>query len=201
MNKELNEEIQSRIGADLESLLPAEFLLDETHPANQSFMQNLRSIDGAIRAASHGVKPQIIRTAQLAYKGFKNAAIAEEVGVAPSTVASYKKTEEFHRIIALLVHREQFSSAPTQEMKENLLWEIAINSKKTSPGTSVSAVEALNRMEQARNDRADRLKGLLGAPTTVIINPDLMPKTSLDELPTPPTQDAPIDAEFTEADE
>ncbi len=183
MDKELIEKIETKIGTDIESLLPPEFLLDETHPANQQFFKTVRSIDAQIRGLSYGVKAQEIQTAMRSYRGETAKEIAKALKLSVHTIRKYKNTETFAKLISLYAYREQFSQSPTQEMKENLLWTIANECKTHTPSASIAAIRELNNMENSRNERVDRLKGLMGGQTTVIINPDTMPRTSLDSLP------------------
>ena len=194
MNKLLVSEIENHIGTDIDSLLPAEFLLDETHPNNQSFFQTLKKIDAEVRGLTYGLNGKEIQTSIMAYRGDTPKEIASALRVNIQTVYKWRKKEVFKKLIALYAYREQFSATPTQAMKENLLWELANKNKRINPSVSVAAVRELNNMETTRHDREDRLKGLMGTQTSIIINPQTMPKTALDQLPTT------VEGTFTEAD-
>lgn len=193
MNKSLVSEIENHIGADIDSLLPTEFLLDETHPNNQSFLQTLKKIDAEIRGLTYGLTGKEIQSSIMAYRGDSPAEIAAAIKITRQTVYKWRKKTVFKKLIALYAYREQFSATPTQAMKENLLWEVANKNKNMNPSVAVAAVRELNNMETVRHEREDRLKGLMGTQTSIIINPQTMPKTALDQLPTT------VEGEFTEA--
>ena len=143
MKKELIAEIENHIGADIDSLLPPEFLLDETHPNNQSYLKTLKSIDSEIRGVSFGVKAQEIQTSLMAYRGDTTKEIAKNLNMSPATIGVYKRKDTFKKLIALYAYREQFSATPTQAMKENLLWEVANKNKARNPSVTVAAVREL----------------------------------------------------------
>ena len=122
MNKLLVSEIENHIGTDIDSLLPAEFLLDETHPNNQSFFQTLKKIDAEVRGLTYGLNGKEIQTSIMAYRGDTPKEIASALRVNIQTVYKWRKKEVFKKLIALYAYpRTVFSHTnPSHERKPAL---------------------------------------------------------------------------------
>ena len=147
---------------------------DQYHPRSDQYLQAIHRIQKAIVQQTTKLPPVQVRIAKLHHKGECNAAIAREVGRAAATVAKTLELEGVQILVTLLQHYQVAVDGPQEAVRRAMLWRIAVDNEIPSPKTAISAVVELNRMAGVGQANA------APAQTTIIINQEAMPRTTLD---------------------
>jgi hypothetical protein len=160
------------------NLLPADLVIDRYHPEGDAYMQNLRSVQQAVVAASGRLTPAQVRAAKLRHTGDDYTSIAKKIGKAPATVSKWLKHPDAVRLLTLLRHYASTLGGARVEQRKHMLWRIAVDAETDDPRTAIQALAEINRMDM--NTHAIE-SGTAGSTTVnVVINQDQLPRTTLD---------------------
>ena len=165
---------------------------DELSPLNDKFHQDKRWIEKSLKAAAARLSPIQRETARLYQMGQKTVKIAETLQIAPQTVRKHLKLDKTQEYMLIAQQYHSLLSGFTYKHKEAMLQRIAMREEIGRPSIAIAAIQTSNNMQEAIAAREDRLKGVGTGTTTIIINPETMPQTALDKLPTT------VDGDFTE---
>jgi|TARA_R110000787_G_scaffold72134_1_gene160864 hypothetical protein len=159
---------------EAQNYLPPEILLDEYHPANQQYFQNLKTLEKALVAASQDAGAKYTAIAKLHHRGMRNKDIAEEIQCHAQTVGKALKSAKVKKINTLLFYLASLRDGPNLDQRKRTLWEIAVDSKELDPKTSIAALQEMNRMDGVGKEKHD-------TKIEVTINQALMPRGDLDK--------------------
>ena len=176
MNNNLLAEQDGYIDPDI--YLPPDQLLDTEHPANDRYLHNLRATEREIMALTRQMTPSHVQIIKAAHKGHPNAEIAQEVNLSPATVSKVRHSDLGKTLLALLRHVSSAIAGPTEALRKNALWRIALKNEDHAPSISVSAIKELNNMDMALSGGNVYTQG--EQKTVVVINQQFLPKGELD---------------------
>jgi DNA-binding CsgD family transcriptional regulator len=154
-----------------------EELLDHEDPANDRYFRHLSRLRAHVNVTSAKLQPRQVQAARLHVAGHTNKEIAEKLKYTPDTISKLvHNTPKVQELISLFRQVNAFIDGPNTAVRKNMLWRIAANSEQRDPGISITALKELNKLDGSyANDQ------VLQAPqVTIVINQDLLPKTSLD---------------------
>lgn len=155
--------------------LPPELLLDEHHPANADYMQNLNSVKRLIVTQTVKMKPAHVDIVKRKIAGAQNKVIAEELSVTPVTVGKVLARDDAQRLRALLEHYNLAMDGPNDAHRRRMLWEIAVDNQQLEPKVSISSIVEINKMNGTYNAAAK------DTAINITINNTLLPKGKLDQ--------------------
>ena len=166
---------------DPDDLVPALYLLDENHPANDEFMQNLVHMERTLRYMTASMKPAHVEMIKMHGRGISNVEIAETLSYTPTTVSNVLNKPHSKKVKALLAHHKYTLSGPRDAQKLQMLWTIAQENKKTHPNVTIAAIDTLNKMSNALYERKhDNHNNNTNNTINIQINATTMPRTPLD---------------------
>lgn len=158
---------------EAQEYLPPEILLDDYHPSNQQYFQNLRSLEQCLVAASQDAGPRYTQVAKLKMRGTPNTEIAAELNLAAPTITNILKHKKTKKISALMYYLQNLREGPNLDQRKRTLWEICVDNKELDPKTSIAALQEMNRMDGVGKDKLD-------TKIEVTINTNLLPRGDLD---------------------
>ena len=147
---------------------------DQYHPTSDQYLRSIHRVQKAIVQQSSKLTPTQVKIAKLHHRGEKNVAIAREIERSPVTVSKALALGAVQTLIALLQHYQIAVDGPQEAVRRAMLWRIATDNEVPAPKTAIAAVVELNRMAGVGQANA------APAQTTIIINQDAMPRTTLD---------------------
>jgi hypothetical protein len=160
-------------------LLPPEMLLDETHPANDKYLQSIESIKRYIVSHSAGMHYSHVQICKARHVGQSAAQIAEKVDVTPLTVNRALKSPPGEKLLALLHHLSLLMEGPRLQHRNNLLWRIAIKNEDRQPRVTIAALAEMNKSHHQQE--ALQSGHLNNNVVQIVINNDMFPRGALDE--------------------
>lgn len=162
--------------------LPDELRLDETHPANASYMQGIDDVRRRIMRLVEGMPPIRVRICRAHQQGTKKAEIAEAFGVSGNVVARHLKSPDALQLLALLQHLTISMDGVSTAHRRQFIWELAVKNKDKDPRVALAAVAELNKMEHNTRqlDLVEDGKGGPSGPVEIVINTNTLPRTELD---------------------
>jgi hypothetical protein len=159
-------------------LLPPDFLLDASHPANDAYIQKNRLIERQIVQQSKLLKATHLQIVKLHHSGLYGTEIAERLGRSQMTVSKVINTPAAKRLLALLGHYQVSLEGPNLAQRKNMMWRIAQESELSDPRVAIAATETLNKMDEQLIKRQNENSG--NQPINLIINQNTFPKGALD---------------------
>lgn len=158
---------------EAQEYLPPEILLDDYHPANTQYFQNLRLLEHALVAASQDAGANYTTIAKMHMRGMKNVDIAKELKMSQNGICTILKRPKVKKITAQLFYLQQLREGPNIEQRKRTLWEICQDCQAMDPKTSIAAIQEMNRMDGVGKDTADRK-------IEITINQQMLPRGPLD---------------------
>ena len=155
--------------------LPPEMLLDADHPHNDQYYKGLHRIDRAIAAVRTKMKPKHVQIILLHHQGHDGTDIAERVKVSTATVSKALNSKNGQELISLLHFRAGKLDAPSEQLRQHVLWRIVRREEEDRPNIAVSAIDTLNKMvgTYAREENKNEIN--------ITINGDVFKKGELDK--------------------
>ena len=163
--------------AAIEETYPPEDLLDEFHPANDTYFTQLRTLRGHAVRLSTSMHYRHVEIAKLRQQGRSNTEIAEAVRVTPQTVGNVLRRDDVQELSTVLGHIGMLIDGPNLELRKHMLWRIARRNEEPEPNVAISALKELNKLEGAYPVQA----AATAAVVNVTINGEALPRTKLDE--------------------
>ncbi len=161
-----------------EEHLPPECLLDQFHPQNHQFYQDLNHIKRQILATGNRLKPYQREAVRLHRTGMNHTDIGKKLDISAPTVGKWIQLPEALRLKALMDHFQMLNDGPNAEHRKNILYRIAIDNTQKKPRVTIAAIQEINKMSGSYAP-----EGQQGNVVNISINGELLPKGALDTLP------------------
>lgn len=161
-----------------EEHLPPELLLDQYHPSNDQFFQDLRHVKRQILATGNLMKRPKREAVRLNRAGQTTKQISAAVNFGPNTILKWLKEPECLRLRKLMDHLQQMNDGPQDNHRKAILYRIVVDNEKKKPRVAIAALQEINRMSGAYAE--------IGGTSNVVniqINGELLPRGHLDTLP------------------
>lgn len=174
----MSDPIYDEIEAVTTELLPPELLLDQTHPANDRYLQSIESIKRYIVSLSATMRYTHVQICKARHLGKTTAQIAEQVELTTFTVGRALKSPPGQKLSALLLHLSLLMEGPRLAHRNHMLWRIAIKNEDRQPRVSIAAIAEMNRS----NHQQEALNSahLNNNVVQIVINNDMFPRGALD---------------------
>jgi hypothetical protein len=173
------EEIERELQEQDERFLTPEEIIDRYHPQSDPFSQGLNSLRAQLTTLEQQLGPRRMRVVRLLYAGETNKAIAKQTGYTQASVSKIKNHPLAVEAVYVLARLGDYIEGPSKTIRKAMTWRIAVDNEKNDPNTALRALQELNRLEGAYpKEDAPSL-----APVNITINAEMLPKTSLDQLP------------------
>ena len=177
MTETLQDQIDQWI--DPEENLPAELMLDEHHPMNDKYQQQIRRVEQKVFAVGRLMKPKHREAARLQRTLMSTKDMAKRLNVTPVTVNNWLLRPDVIRYSTLLDYLSAAKEGPSIEHRKGVLWRVALDNEEGRPNITVQAIQEMNKMSGTYN--VDNQQG--GNVYNIQINGELMPRGALDVLP------------------
>ena len=158
-----------------EYYLPEEIQLDEYHPDNHIFMEDIKSIQRAIVAQSATMKPWHVEAVKLRMSKMTNKEIAVQLDHSDGGVSQALNSPSAVQLRKMLDHHATLLAGPNAALRNRILWEIVVDNQDDEPKVAISAIQEMNKM--------DGTYSAAGAPSEIkiSINNHILPRGKLDE--------------------
>jgi hypothetical protein len=167
--------------ADPSEDLPPELLLDPEHPDNDPYFQQLNHINRAVMDASARLRPLQKHAVMLHRTGLSYTEIAKKLDIAPATASRYVNSTEGKRFTNVLEFHQRHIDGPQFDHRKNILYRIALEQQKMSPGVAINAIKEINKMTGTYGDPSGGFEN--NGTINIQINGELLPRGVLDTLP------------------
>ena len=161
-----------------EDNLPPECLLDEYHPNNHQFYEDLTHIKRQILATGNKIKPHKREAVRLYRTGMSHKDIGQKLDIGPATISKWLNEPESQRLKALLDHLQMLKDGPNADHRKNILYRIAIDNTNKKPRVTIAAIQEINRMSGSYGSEAGQSNVV-----NIQINGEILPRGSLDTMP------------------
>jgi len=152
-----------------------QFDADPYHPDSDPYMARERRIRRMLVDQSAKMRPKQVESVKQAAQGRSYKEIAKNLGLTPTTVSKHVRSPEGRELLNLIRTMQAHRSGPTAEHRAGILYRIAVDNEKDKPTVTISAIQEINKMEGSyKRDESDNTK------IQIVINNDLMPRTTLD---------------------
>lgn len=175
----MSDPIFDEIEAVKTELLPPELLLDETHPANDRYLQSIEIIKRHIVSHCAAMRYTHVQICKSRHVGQSTEQIAEQTELTPFTVRRALKSGQGQKLLALLQHLSLLMEGPRLAHRNQMLWRIAISNEKKMPRVAIAALSEMNKS----NHQQEALNAghLSGNVVQIVINNDMFPRGALDQ--------------------
>lgn len=161
---------------------PNDFL-DRAHPENDDYMVAIERIQRKIMHASSLLRTKQVNIIKSVFSGQSYVEAAFNNQCHPITASKVAHSTNGQRLLSLLQYHLKLLEGPNEALRRNMLWRIAVKEETPNPKTSITAIEALNKMHFQNHQIKNPDAGGKNQPTqvTIVINQELMPKGALDK--------------------
>ena len=171
---------------DDEGLQNPNDFLDEHHPENDLYIKGVEHIQRQIMHAHSQLRTKQVNIIKSIFAGENYTSAAHIHGTSPQTVSKLVKSTNGLRLLNLLQYHLKLIEGPNEAQRRSMLWRIATREEENNPKTTITALEALNKMH-FQNKQLDQnvelaQTGASQQTTTVIVNIDqkTLPRGALD---------------------
>lgn len=161
---------------DPRDFLDPQLLVDEYHPDNQEFMQEVNRIRRMVVHQRAQCRQPHVAVARRYVKGERPKKIAEEIGYTPTTIHAILRRPEVLRLIATLQHLNALFEGPSIAHRKRLLFEIATDAKKNDRKSAIAAIREMNNMDGVGKTPPEKV-------IEININNDQFKQSPLDIVP------------------
>lgn len=169
---------------DEHDLVELKEFLNTSHPSNDKYMRSLTLIQRQIMSLTHQLRSKQVEILKSVFSGMNYAEASRANNTTGGTVSKLVKSPDGVALLNALQYHQAMIEGANVAQRRNMLWRIAVAGELKEPKTTISAVEALNRM--TFNDyTASVVKPKQGATDepiakTIDIDPLLLPRGPLD---------------------
>lgn len=171
-------DVDFEVPLDPDIYLPVELQGDDEHPDNDPFEVKRREIDHAIFSYARKTNPLTVQATKLRHLGKRPLEIAQQLGITPQQASQHTRSDAAQTLLSLYQHKANLLQGPSIELRKHTLWRIVKNNEDIDPGTAISAIKELNKMDQALTPNL--LSSDNQQPTVVVIDQEKFPRGPLD---------------------
>lgn len=160
--------------------IPAEFLCDDTAITNVVYLRRLEEFNRLIVAQERGMRSGHVKVCQYYFQSkqrLTHGQIGEKTGYSAASVGTILRSDPVRQLLSLYAYRNTLNALPSRAIRGQLLFEIALENKQSSPRIAIEAIKAINDMDappptpiSAPSDNSTR----------IIIDQRAFPRTALD---------------------
>ena len=155
--------------------ITAELPLDEYHPANHSYMQDLVMIRRAVVAQEAKMISWHVDAVKMRLNGFTNIEIAIEHKKSEGAVSNVLCGADAQELAKLLRYNSMAIDGPSEVLRRRVLWEMASDNQEEDPRVAIQCITELNKMTGVYQT------GGSISEIKISINNTLLPKGKLDQ--------------------
>ena len=167
------------IWIDPEENLPSELMLDEHHPMNDKFQQQIRQVEQKVFGVGRLMKPKHREAARLQRTQMATKDIAKRLNITTTTLCKYFNRPDVIRYSTLLDYLAAAHEGPSTEHRKGVLWRVALDNEEKRPNITVQAIQEMNKMSGTYQQDTHNSHNVVN----IQINGELLPRTGLDVLP------------------
>lgn len=160
--------------------LPPELILDPDHPATDPYLQSIELIKRSIISHSSLMHNSHVEIVKQVHLGRRTTAIAESMGLTPTTISRAKGSDDGKRLLSLLRHLSMALEGPMELQRKHYLWRVAKRNEITDPRVGIAAIAEINRMTHQEKTIENTAKGGSSGVVQIMINNNLLPRGDLD---------------------
>ena len=169
---------------DERDLVELKEFLDTSHPSNDMYMRSLTLIQRQIMSLTHQLRSKQVDILKSVFSGMNYAETARANRTSAPTVSRLARSPQGIALLNALQYHQAMIEGANVAQRRNMLWRIAAANELKEPKTTISAVEAINKMtindytasvvKTKQGDKVERVE------KQIDIDPVLLPRGALD---------------------
>ena len=124
---------------------------DKYLPQNSSLEKRVGRIQNDILYIAEGMDPWQIEFCRRYANGEAKTKLAKELKKADKTINKFLETTKAQLLVQYYKLLTDVESGPSEAVRKNMLYEIAVDNQKLDPKESIKAIGELNKMDSNKN--------------------------------------------------